>query len=137
MTSGIDKEGDTTPRSYHLGDFFAQLSEPGRCLAVEVGNDFWERGVPQLPPGRLVSLIESSENWESWERHPNGEEFILQLTGSLELILDLGHRQDTLTLNPNDFAIVPQGVWHTANVPLAGHALYITPGEGTEHRRRD
>ena len=89
-----------------------------------------------LPPGRLVSLIESAEDWTSWERHPHGEEFILQLSGILELILEQGRGQNTLTLQPNDFAIVPSGVWHTANVPLAGSTLFITPGEGTENRER-
>ena len=30
----------------------------------------------------------------------------------------------------------PPGVWHTADVHEPGDALFITPGEGTEHKPR-
>jgi len=30
--------------------------------------------------------------------------------------------------------VVPQGVWHRAEVKKPGTLLFITPGAGTEHR---
>ncbi|MGB3806990.1 MAG: cupin [Erythrobacter sp.] len=124
-------------RSYPLGQFFAQLTQGDRCQAVEVDQDFWRTGIANLPPGRLVSLIESAEDWPSWERHPNGEEFILQLSGELELVLEQDDIRHCLPLQANEFVIVPKCVWHTANVIESGSALYITPGDGTENRLRE
>ena len=89
-----------------------------------------------MPPGRLVSMIDSATDWDSWERHPHGAEFILQLSGELELILDEDGKETSILLRQQDFTIVPPGVWHTANVPEPGAALYITPGEGTQNRTR-
>ena len=42
----------------------------------------------------------------------------------------------TIVLRAGEYAINPRGVWHTADV--AGHAtaVFITAGQGTEHRPR-
>ena len=32
------------------------------------------------------------------------------------------------------YVVVPRGVWHTAEPSEATRLLFITPGEGTEHR---
>ncbi len=136
MTSERITSSNAPLRAYRFGKYFAQLSEPNSCQPVQVKSDFWQNGISMLPPGRLISQINSDKNWMSWERHPNGEEFILQLSGTLELIFELDGSQTKLILQPNDFVIVPPGVWHTANVPLPGSALFITPGEGTENRER-
>lgn len=122
---------------YVLGSHFAQLTLDGSCLPVEVDAAFWAHGVEALPPGRLVSLIESDTDWPSWERHPNGEELILQLSGELILILEVDGALIERRLIAGDFTIVPLGVWHTANVPRAGKASFITPGDGTEGRERN
>ena len=39
-------------------------------------------------------------------------------------------------LNPGEYAINDPGVWHTADVESEATALFITSGEGTEHRPR-
>lgn len=122
---------------YVLGDHFAQLTLNGGCLPVEIDAAFWEHGVEALPPGRLVSLIESDTDWARWERHPNGEELIFQLSGELVLILDADGSTTARRLTAGDFTIVPRGVWHTANVTHAGKAMFITPGDGTEGRERN
>ena len=120
-----------------LGDHFVQLTLDDGCRPVKVDEAFWEHGVEALPPGRLVSLIESDTDWASWERHPNGEELIIQLEGELVLILEADGATIQRRLTAGDFAIVPRGVWHTANVAQAGKALFITPGDGTEGRERN
>ena len=123
-------------RAFRLGEYFAQLTEQGGCEPVRIDDDFWQNRISELPPGRLVSLVDSATNWDSWERHPHGAEFILQLSGALELILAKDGKETSILLRQNDFAIVPPGVWHTANVPEPGAALYITPGKGTQNRAR-
>lgn len=125
-----------TTKAYQLGDYFAQLVGEGDCLPVRVDSVFWETTVAALPSGRLVSMIESASNWQVWECHPQGEELIIQLEGEIVLILGSDQREERVPLRAGEFAVVPKGVWHTADVPTAGRAIYITPGEGTRHRDR-
>ena len=39
-------------------------------------------------------------------------------------------------LGPGDYAINGPGVWHTADVEGPATALFITVGEGTQHKPR-
>lgn len=123
-------------RAYPLGPWFAHLAGADRCLPVEVDAAFWESGVQALPAGRLVSMFESTEDWQVWECHPEGEELIVQIEGELVLVMDLGGEHQRVVLRAGEFAVVPQGVWHTADVVSPGRGLYITPGEGTQSRER-
>lgn len=125
-----------TVRAYRLGEHFAQLAGVGDCLPVAVDAAFWESGVQALPPGRLVSMFESASDWQVWEMHPQGEEMIIQIEGELVLILELEGGEERVPLSAGEFAVVPKGVWHTADVPHPGRAIYITPGEGTQNRER-
>ena len=125
-----------TARAFPLGEFFAQLAGQSDCLPVQVDAAFWETGIAALPPGRLVSMFETASNWPVWECHPHGEELIIQIEGEMVLILQHEGCEDRVTLRAGEFAIVPKGVWHTADVISAGRAIYITPGEGTENRER-
>ena len=42
----------------------------------------------------------------------------------------------TTRLEEGDFAINPRGVWHIADVEESATAIFITAGEGTQHRPR-
>ncbi len=86
--------------------------------------------------GRLVSLYSFSENWTSWERHPQGEEVVICTAGEITLIQETPSGTARVTLGPGDYAINPRGVWHTADVAGAATALFITAGMGTEHKPR-
>ena len=86
--------------------------------------------------GRLVLLDTQAQTWDSWERHPAGEEVVLLLSGRVDLIQDLDGEHRRIELHPGEFAINPPGVWHTADVIEPGDGLFITPGQGTEHRPR-
>lgn len=126
----------TIPAVFRLGASFAQLTEGDGCIPVAVGDDFWERGIAGLPPGRLVSMLDTGPAWNTWECHPHGEEFILQLDGSLTLWLELDGRCEERRLRAGEFIIVPRGVWHTAEVTASGKALFITAGKETAIRPR-
>lgn len=73
--------------------------------------------------------------WSSWEMHPAGAEVVLCTTGAITL---LQQRADgTITavrLGAGQCAINPPGVWHTADVEEPSTAVFITTGEGTQHR---
>ena len=74
--------------------------------------------------------------WDSWERHPAGEEIVVLVSGRVDLIQEIDGEERVVALTPGTAVINPRNVWHTANVHEPGDALFITPGRGTEHRPR-
>ena len=83
----------------------------------------------------LISSHTFSEDWTSWEMHPEGDEIVLLLSGATEFVLQLPEGEKYLPLNQTgQFAIVPKGVWHTARTSETATVLFITPGEGTRHK---
>jgi hypothetical protein len=87
--------------------------------------------------GRLVSVHRFDASWNSWEMHPNGEELVVCLAGEITLHQELPSGIATVTLKPYEALINPRRVWHTADVEAEATALFITAGEGTEHRARN
>ena len=86
--------------------------------------------------GRLVTLSEFSEPWDSWEMHPLGEELVACLDGEITLHQERDGGTSTVVLGPNQAVVNPAGVWHTADVSSSARVLFITAGAGTEHRLR-
>lgn len=86
--------------------------------------------------GRLVALFSFSESWTSWEMHPKGDEAVICTAGEITLIQETPDGPRKVTLRPGDYAINPRGTWHTADVAGRATALFITAGQGTEHRPR-
>jgi mannose-6-phosphate isomerase-like protein (cupin superfamily) len=123
-------------------DTFLHLGPEGSAVPLQVDDAFWPTltsgGFDHLGPGRLVSTYDFSEDWQSWEQHPAGEEVVVLLAGALELVLDADEGERHVRLDqPGQFLIVPRGTWHTANVAQHAKVLFITPGQGTGHRPRD
>ena len=68
-----------------------------------------------------------------WERHPNGDEIVQILKGSVTLTLrDGAGTEEKLELKEGMMAIVPQNVWHQFNAP-DGVTLMTTTPQPTEH----
>jgi quercetin dioxygenase-like cupin family protein len=87
--------------------------------------------------GRLVSQYTFTQNWDSWEMHPKGEEVVICTTGAMVLIQEFPDgKREQVALAAGEYAINPRGVWHTADVEGSATAIFITAGEGTEHRPR-
>lgn len=107
---------------------------------LAVTDDFWERIQERtdLHQGRLVVRSVFGGDWSTWEVHPAGEELVTLLSGELTFLLEQGGAVERVTLSQvGDTVIVPRGVWHTADVPEAASALFVTPGAGTQHRPRE
>ena len=120
----------------HLGLGATALPQP-----AFTGMDWYEaygaRAAADGIEGRLVSLYVFTEGWTSWEMHPLGHEVVVCTAGSMTLHQEHPDgRTETVTLGPGDYAINPPGVWHTADVEGEATALFITAGEGTQHRAR-
>jgi quercetin dioxygenase-like cupin family protein len=88
------------------------------------------------PDGRLVMVFEGGQSWDTWERHPAGDEVVICLAGRMTVIREVDGEDDPLELGPYDAMINPAGVWHTADVHEPVRFMTITPGLGTEHRPR-
>ena len=87
--------------------------------------------------GRLVSQYTFTEDWPSWEMHPSGSEVVICIHGAMRLTQEFpdgSHKQ--VPLSAGEYAINPPGVWHIADVEESATAIFITSGEGTQHRPR-
>jgi uncharacterized cupin superfamily protein len=86
--------------------------------------------------GRLVSMHTFDAPWDTWEMHPNGEELVACVAGSVVLHQEIDGRDTTVELHAGDAVINPAGVWHTADVTGTCTAFFITAGTGTQIRPR-
>ena len=69
--------------------------------------------------------------------HPLGDELVICTDGEMVLHQEFPDgRRETIRLQEGDYAINPPGVWHIADVPAHATAIFVTAGEGTEHRPR-
>lgn len=111
----------------------------------EVWNseDFWKmafnpkhpKNTPEI--GYLVSQFDFQKDWESWEKHPNGDEIIFCISGKITFILENEGKEDKILLESRQFIVVPKNTWHTAKISIPSSALFITWGYGTELRSID
>lgn len=138
----IDSD-DTGPfelaaRPIHLGPGPSAVPQPAFTGAMEWYAGYGARHGADGPEGRLVAAHTFERSWTSWERHPAGPEVVFVVAGSLVVIQEIGGQERRLTLRAGEYGINPAGVWHTADVEGGSPctALFITPGEGTEHRPR-
>ena len=86
--------------------------------------------------GRLTAVFPMTEDWPHWECHAAGDEPVFCLSGALDLVLDLPEGERVVALGPGKGVLVPAGIWHRGVVREPGDCLFVTPGEGTEHRPR-
>jgi quercetin dioxygenase-like cupin family protein len=106
--------------------------------AMAVDSSYWNHRAasrPELVEGRILSVFDYTATWSWWERHPVGDEFLLLISGDVDLLLDDGTERQTHTLRPGQAAIVPEGVWHRAVVRSPSQLLFVTPTPArTQHR---
>ena len=83
----------------------------------------------------LISCYEFSEDWATWEIHPNGDEIVILLSGNVTFILQLVDGERSIFLEKfGSYVIVPKNVWHRAKTNVDTKMLFITPGEGTKNK---
>jgi uncharacterized cupin superfamily protein len=86
--------------------------------------------------GRLVGIVPATHSWSRWERHVEGEELVLQLSGSSDVVQELDGEYRRIHLTAGQAMINPRGVWHTSDVHEPGQTLFIAAGRRTEYRPR-
>ena len=124
----------------HLGLGARAVSQP-EFTGMEWYGAYADRYADDGAEGRLVSLYHFSSSWEVWEMHPNGSEVVVCIAGAMTLIQQGQGGMITKTeLTPGEYVINEPGVWHTADISTEGSgeatAIFITAGEGTQHRPR-
>jgi mannose-6-phosphate isomerase-like protein (cupin superfamily) len=127
---------DLASTHIHLGLGARAIPLPGFEWSEEYLAGYTARFASDGDEGRLVTMGPVTASWDSWERHPAGEEVVLLLSGRVDLIQRIEGSERRVPLGPGQAVINPPGVWHTADVHEAGDALFITPGRGTEHEPR-
>ena len=124
----------STPQTLDLAETYVQLRDNGDAVPLEVGDDFWDIVEERYSAGRLVSAYDTTTGFGP-EMHPEGDELVVLISGSLDLILEEGTGERVITLRPGSSCVVPRGVWHRSIAHEASRVLHITAGKGTQHRR--
>lgn len=120
----------------HLGLGAKALPQP-EFTGMEWYEDYAARTAHDGAEGRLVGLHRFNGSWDSWEMHPAGDEVVVCLEGRMTLQQEHSDGStDTITLGPGEYAINPPDTWHTADIDGEALGLFITAGEGTQHRPR-
>ena len=125
----------------HDGGATATIFAPSGTATVRpMTPGFYEeldREFPDFSSHLLISRYGFEANWPTWERHPNGDEYVYLLSGDTDFVLWVDGREETVRVSePGSYVIVPQGVWHTARPHAPTLMLFVTPGEGTENVER-
>jgi len=124
---------------HNLTSTYLRLGADSSIEPLKVDEKFW----PSLMTGKfgdfkneyLVTMLSFDEDWSSWEQHPNGDEFVFLISGSVNFVLEANGGEQIVALNElGQFVIVPKATWHTAKVLQPASMLFMTPGEGTLNR---
>ena len=118
----------------HLGQGSTATPLPDFEWSAEQVEVYRRRFAADGKEGRLVCVIAQDATWDGWERHPGGEEVVFLISGRVDVVQDIDGTDHVVELQPGQAMVNPVNVWHTARVHEPGLALFITPGEGTEHR---
>lgn len=125
---------------FSISSTYVVLGDNGDAIPVAVSDrakEDLESKFGDFKGKRLISHFTFDKDWETWEMHPAGEEFVCLLSGQVDLILEQGGVENTVQLSTSgSYVLVPRGIWHTARVHTPSSMLFITPGQGTQNRSR-
>jgi len=100
-------------------------------------------GPPARIDGYTIGAIPNSEGPgpHGAEVHPDGDEFLYVVSGTMELILDDGDEravgvETTVLLRSGDAYVVPRGVWHRLESLESTYLIHVTPGPNGGYRPR-
>ena len=117
---------------------FVVTNRMGDATPIEFNETFWtelQRKYGNFAGYSLISSYSFDRDWDTWERHPYGDEFVCLITGQIQFVLEDSDGNQTINLcKPGEFLIVPRGIWHTAKIKDRCTVLFLTPGQGTEKK---
>ena len=117
---------------------FLHLSNAGDAEPVEVTPSFWGASTGDRLYDRLVGVFDfqSSNDLHSdtQEMHPAADEVLFLVSGAIELLLQVGTGERSVTLHAGQAAVVPRGVWHRLVMREPGRLLFINSRTGMQSR---
>ena len=106
------------------------LHRDGSTSVVPNGN-----GGPRRIDGYVIGAPEISETpRHNGEMHPDADEVLFLISGSVDVLLELDDGEQTLELTAGDACIVPKGIWHRIRRREPSRLIHVTPGPGGESR---
>jgi len=117
---------------------FVVINPSKEAAVEEVDSDLYSRldaNYNGFSGHELIACYEFDSDWSGWEMHPNGDEVVVLLSGAVSLVLKNGEEQTSILLKEQgQFVVVPKATWHTIKTSAHSKLLFVTPGEGTQHR---
>jgi len=128
---------DLSETYVHLGLGSTTTELPGFSWSAEYLRGYLRRFVSDRAEGRLVGIVFAVETWRHWECHSGGDELVVQLSGSCDIVQEIDGEWHRVLLTAGRGLINPKGVWHTSDVHEPGRSLFVVGGRRTLYRRRD
>ncbi|MCI1836901.1 MAG: cupin domain-containing protein [Achromobacter ruhlandii] len=120
-----------------LSSHYIFLDANGHAATVKGGDAFWSLPRDALEPyghGWLLSEYSFSADWPQWEMHPQADEIVRLMSGTVELQLEWPTGIQSVRLEAGNAYVIPKGAWHTVKVIEPCRMLHVTLGAGTQHR---
>jgi mannose-6-phosphate isomerase-like protein (cupin superfamily) len=120
-------------RGFSPSRTFVQLEPGGNVTAIAVDKSFWAGLRSRRIEGHLAGVVPMYRDF-SWEMHPDGDELLSVVSGSIAVVLEQDGAQTVAEVGAGRAFIVPRGLWHRVLVREPGKLVFCTPGPRTEHR---
>jgi mannose-6-phosphate isomerase-like protein (cupin superfamily) len=129
---------DQRLEAFRLESEFVHLENDGKLTGLPVGDNFWSEASSRghLQSGRLMGVLKIDPGPSHWEMHPDGDEFLYLLSGSMDVAFESESKNEVINLAGFSSCIVPRGTWHQTIAREPCNLLFITPGKGTRHRNK-
>lgn len=82
--------------------------------------------------GNIIDKINTGRS--HWEVHPDGDELLYLLSGSMDVVIESEGKNKVITLASFSSCIVPKETWHQTIAREPCSLPFITPGKDTQHR---
>jgi mannose-6-phosphate isomerase-like protein (cupin superfamily) len=91
--------------------------------------------------GAIPSIDIDEPSPHGGEMHPDGDEFLYVVSGTMNLILDDGDEraagaETSVLLRAGDAYVVPRGTWHRIEAVEPSYLIHVTPGPNGGYRPR-
>jgi mannose-6-phosphate isomerase-like protein (cupin superfamily) len=120
---------------FDLESTYLALDGAGRVAQLAGGPAFWASVDEQPAAGGTLVIVSTGEgDWAHWEMHPKGDEVLVLLEGRARMLFEADGGEQVHDMAPGATLVVPAGTWHRAVEQRDMRMLFITHGEGTQHR---
>ena len=115
---------------------YVHLPDGGAATPVQCTPEFWRElaSGERSYGGRVMTAHHVSSDMAHWEMHPAGEELLVSVGATVKAVFQCDDDEETVALSPGMACIVPRGTWHRIQVEVPGVLVFITHGQGTEHK---